>query len=92
MANLQHPVGPFVKAGGGALIAFLFFWMPYRQRKWHSLVGLVVLATLAGIVSGCGVSKSAQHIGGTTAGVYAITVTGTSGTVQSTTNVSVTVQ
>jgi hypothetical protein len=92
MANLQHPVGPFVKAGGGALIAFLFFWMPYRQRKWHSLVGLVVLATLAGLASGCGVSKSAQHIGGTTAGVYTITVTGTSGTVQSTANVSVTVQ
>jgi hypothetical protein len=94
-ASLHNPLRPFVKVGGGALIAFLFFWMPYRQRRWQSMVGLLLLATLAGIVSGCGVSKApvtTQHSGGTTAGVYTITITGTSGSVQSTTNVSVTIQ
>ncbi len=94
-ANLHDPLHPFAKVGGGVLIAFLFFWLPYRQRKWQSMVGLLLLATLAAVVSGCGVSKSpvtTQHIGGTTAGAYTITVTGTSGSVQSTANVSVSVQ
>jgi hypothetical protein len=54
-----------------------------------------LLTTLAAITTGCGGSKSSattQGSSGTTAGAYTITVTGTSGTMQSTANVSLSVQ
>jgi uncharacterized protein YceK len=87
---------PFVEAGGGALVAVLLFWFPLRRRRWQSMLGLLLLTTLAVVASGCGVSKSLPITkpgsGGTTAGAYTITVTGTSGAMQSTTSVPVTVQ
>lgn len=94
-AALHNPVRPFVRLGEGTVVAMLFLWLPLRRRKWQTMFGMLLLATLAAVVSGCGVSKApgaTQGSGGTTAGAYAITVTGISGSMQSTTNVSVSVQ
>jgi hypothetical protein len=94
-ASLHDPVRPFVKLGEGTLVAILFLWLPFRRRNWQMMVGLLLLTTLAAITTGCGGSKSSattQGSSGTTAGAYTITVTGTSGTMQSTANVSLSVQ
>ena len=93
-AALHPPLRPLVKFGEGTLVAILFLWLPFRRRKWQTIIGLLLLATLAALTTGCGVSKSTvtTHAGGTTAGAYAITITGSSGSLQSTTNVSFTVQ
>jgi hypothetical protein len=94
-AALHYQRRPFFRLGEGTLAAILFLWLPFRRRNWQAMFGLLLVATLAAVVSGCGVSKSPTTtpvIGGTTAGAYAVTITGTSGSMQSTTNVSVTVQ
>ncbi|MGA8087872.1 MAG: chitobiase/beta-hexosaminidase C-terminal domain-containing protein [Terracidiphilus sp.] len=95
-AALHNPLRPFVKIGEGTLVAIPFFWLPFRRRRWQTMLGLLLLATLASVACGCGgVTKTpspTQGSGGTTAGAYSITVTGTSGSMQSTTNLSVTVQ
>jgi len=94
-AALHSPAHPFVKLGEGTLVAILFLWLPFRRRNWQGMLGLVLLATLAAVASGCGVSKplgTTHGSAGTTAGAYTITVTGTSGSMQTSTNVSVTVQ
>ncbi len=94
-AALHYQRRPFVRLGEGTLAAILFLWLPFRRRNWQAMFGLLLVATLAAVVSGCGVSKSpttTQVTGGTTAGAYTVTITGTSGSMQSTTNVSVTVQ
>jgi hypothetical protein len=86
---------PFLKLGEGTLVAILFLWLPFRRRNWQTMFGLLLLTTLAAITTGCGGSKSSattQGSSGTTAGAYTITVTGTSGTMQSTANVSLSVQ
>ena len=93
-AELHAPVHPFVKLGEGTLAAILFLWLPFRRRKWQTMFGLLLLTAIIA-ATGCGTSKSTGTTGGTsgtTAGAYTITVTGTSGSVQSTTKVSVTVQ
>lgn len=94
-ASIDHSLHPLTKLGGATLVAVLFFWLPFRRRNWRTMLGLLLLATLAAVATGCGVSKSTvttQGSSGTTAGAYTITVTGSSGSMQSTTNISVTVQ
>ncbi len=94
-AALHKQLHPFVQLGEGTLVAILFLWLPFRRRNWQAMFGLLLLATLAAAVSGCGVKTApvtTQGSGGTTAGAYTITITGTSGSMQSSTNVSVTVQ
>jgi hypothetical protein len=94
-AALHNPMRPFLKLGEGTLVAILFLWLPFRRRNWQTMFGLLLLTTLAVVASGCGASKSSattQGSSGTTAGAYTITVTGTSGTVQSTASVSLSVQ
>ena len=86
---------PFVHMGEGTLVALVIFCIPFRRRNWQSILGLLLLATIAAVASGCGgVSKTTGPTGnsGTTAGAYTITITGSSGSVQSTTKVSLTVQ
>jgi hypothetical protein len=93
-AELHAPLHPFSKLGEGTLAAILFLWLPFRRRKWQTMFGLLVLTTIIAI-TGCGTNKPIGKTGGTsgtTAGAYTITVTGTSGSVQATTTVSVTVQ
>lgn len=96
-AALHNPLHPLLKFGEETLVAFLLFWLPFRRRKWRAMFGLLLLATLAAAASGCGGGKSPVTTqtggsGGTTAGAYTVTVKGTSGSLQSTTNLSVTVQ
>ena len=91
-AALHHPLRPFIKLGEGTLLAILFLWLPFRRRNWQAMLGLLLLATLAAVTSGCVAKSTAKPHGGTTAGAYTITVTGNSGSMQSTTSVSVTVQ
>jgi subtilase family serine protease len=82
-------------AGGAALALVFLFGIPARRRKWLSMLGLLLLVvSVAGI--GCGGGSSSGSGGstsnpGTTAGTYAVTVTGTSGSITQTTIVNVTV-
>jgi hypothetical protein len=82
-------------AGGTALACLCFFGVP-RRRNFRALLGIIVLFfVLAGGMIGCsaGLSPvSSATSDATTPGVYAITVTGTSGATTATTSVSLTVQ
>ncbi len=93
-AALHNPLSPFARVSGGTLLAIPFLWLPFRRRNRQMFFGLLLLATLAAATSGCGVKQTAKAQGspGTTPGAYSITVTGTSGSIQSSTKVSVTVQ
>ena len=70
-------LGPWTGAGGGAVLALLFFiGMPARRRSWRNLLGLVVLLAIMGSLSACGSSGGIRNQG-TTSGNYTFTVTGT---------------
>jgi hypothetical protein len=67
--------------GGGAVLALLFFFgIPARRRSWRSMLSaFLVMAALAGL-AGCGdfwQAPAGNTAGGTTAGAYTFTVTGT---------------
>lgn len=66
-------------AGGGAILALLFFLVtPTRRRAGQSLLGILLLTTILGALSGCGSGGSPHTTGmGTTPGAYTLTVTGT---------------
>ena len=71
----------------------VLFGVPFRRRKWHTMLGLVLLCAAFLGATGCGgVSSNTSTNGGTTAGAYVFTVTGTSGTITQTATVVVTVQ
>jgi hypothetical protein len=93
-AALHNPFERMLKlGGGGTVIALLFFCLPLRRRKWQTLLGLLLFAFVAMAASGCGgSSKTTSTQTGTTAGAYTVTVTGSSGSIQATTSVAVTVQ
>ena len=81
-------------AGSGALLALLvFFGIPARRRSWRSMLGILVALAVMGAMASCGGGGGGGGGGnsGTTPGSYTVTVTGTSGTLQPTTIVSVTV-
>jgi Chitobiase/beta-hexosaminidase C-terminal domain/Legume lectin domain len=77
--------------GGGTVLALLFFCLPLRRRRWPALLGMLLLAFAAIAANGCGGHTTLNQTG-TTAGTYTVTVTGSSGSVQQTTSVAVTVQ
>jgi hypothetical protein len=91
-----HPLRSIFAAGAETLAAaVLLFFFPIRQRRWHSLIGMVGLVFLLAAASGCGGTSKPVSIGGstgTTPGNYTITVTGTSGTATATAAVSFAVQ
>jgi hypothetical protein len=97
-AAYQSPRGVFWYTGGGAALAcVLLFGVPARRRRWR--VALAVLALLVTLVGGwlaCGGGGGIRNCGpiipGTTAGTYAITVTGTSGSTMGAGTVTLTVQ
>ncbi|MBV8282430.1 MAG: chitobiase/beta-hexosaminidase C-terminal domain-containing protein, partial [Candidatus Eremiobacteraeota bacterium] len=93
-AAVHNPFERMLQLGcGGTVAALLFFCLPFRRRRWQALVGLLFFALVVGAVSGCGGSSTLTSPGsGTTAGTYTITVTGSSGSLQATTQVAVTVQ
>jgi len=75
--------------GGGIFVAVLLGGVPSR-RRWATLLGFLMFAVLAvGLACGGG-SSNQSH--GTPAGTYAITVTGTSGSITHNATVSFTVQ
>jgi hypothetical protein len=82
------------RMGGLALGCLLLFVVP-RRRAWAAL-GLFVLAAGSMVVIGCGgKSSSGTPTGGspgTAAGNYTVTVTASSGSITSTTQIAVTVQ
>lgn len=88
----------FDAAGSVTVVALLLPMLPARWR-WQTLLGLLVIATIAG-AAGCGAinSRAIAPSGpgaansGTTTGNYIVAVTGTSRTTTTTTAVSVTVK
>ena len=86
--------GPF---SGAALAFALFFCIPARRRAWRNLLGLfLLLAAFTSAITACGGSGSGCGATvihpGTTTGSYVVTVTGTSGSLSTTTTFAVTVQ
>jgi hypothetical protein len=97
-ANLRDHGIFWHAAGGAALACVLLFGIPARRRRWLAALGMVaLLVTLAGGVLACGGSQASgcsAKVGtpGTTAGSYAVTVTGTSSSITQTATVTLTVQ
>jgi subtilase family serine protease len=88
--------GWFAASGGALLAGFFAMGVPSRQRRWTAMLGLLFCVFLA-VGVGCGGSSSSGGGGGQTdpgtpAGTYTLVVTGTSGTLTQTANVTITVQ
>jgi hypothetical protein len=85
-------------AGGGATLAvLLFFGFPARRRKCSMLLGCFLLTAILGMCIGCGGTSTKTGSGGTPAGTYTATVTGTgidatSGAITSSTVITITVK
>jgi hypothetical protein len=91
---------PWYAAGSAALACVLLFGIPARRRRWVARLGmLALLVALAGGVLACNSSSGGGGGGctgvsspGTTAGNYAITVTGKSGSTTATGTISLFVE
>jgi hypothetical protein len=90
------------KLGGGAVLtALLFFGIPFRRRRWTSMLALLLLVAVAGAI-GCGGGGGTGGGGGggsitpaTTAGNYSFTVIATDSAnsqITTSTTIPVTVQ
>jgi hypothetical protein len=94
-SQMQHGV-PWYIGGVAGLACVLLFGVPARRRSWQTVLGmLVLLLTLAAGFTACGSGGSSicnGGTGGTTPGIYTITVTGTSGSTTATGTVTLTVQ
>jgi len=72
------PKGLFISGGGIALCIMVFAGIPTRRRRWLTMAGLLAMAGFcAGLGCGGGNNLQNQGGGGTTAGAYTVTVTGT---------------
>jgi hypothetical protein len=93
-AAMHNPLRQIFGLGGGTMAVLVFFGVPFRRRKWQTMLGLVLLWTAAMGATGCGGGSSSDPPtnAGTTAGAYVFTVTGTSGTITQSAKVAVTVQ
>jgi subtilase family serine protease len=98
-ASNQPPSGiNWFARGGGVLACALLFGFGSRRRRFRTALGmLALLVALAGGMLACGGGSKASPctpttIPGTTAGVYIVTVTGTSGTTNASGTVTLTVQ
>ena len=98
VADLQPPAGKhqrglWLMASGGIFAAVILGGLPSR-RRWIGLLGLVLIASVITAVGcgGGGGGSSQRKSQGTPAGTYAITVTGTSGSISHSATVSFTVQ
>ena len=102
-ANNSNPFGWRLRWVGGsaALSAVILLGLPYRRRRWLSIIAFLIITIAAG-PSGCGSGNMGggkpappQGAPATTAGSYTFTVTGTdttNATITASANVSVTVQ
>ena len=79
--DLKPKGNGWMGAGGGAVLAFLFFFgIPSRRRSWRSMLGAVALMMALGGMSACGdfwQAPAGNTAGGTTSGTYTLTVSGT---------------
>jgi hypothetical protein len=99
LAQPTHPSNRWYPVAGATLACLLFFVIPARQRNWRTIFGMLILLALmtSGVLS-CGSSTASAGGGGgggnpgTTAGIYTVTVTGTSGTTTATGTVALTVR
>ena len=96
-SKLEHPHSrPFkgLNEGGVAIAALLLFAMPVRRRRWKTPLVLLLFIPIAGLMMGCNSGTSAPMTttsGGSTTGAYVVTVTGTSGSLTTSTTVPLTV-
>jgi len=92
-ATLHNPLKRNFVFGGGTLAALLFFCLPFRRRRWLTLLGVVAFSAIAAGSIGCtkGVPAKDPSNAGTTTGIYTFTVTGAGGSAVATTTVAVTV-
>jgi hypothetical protein len=77
----HHKGREWMGVGSGAVLAFLvFLGIPARRRSWRSMLGAAVLIVALGGMAGCGdfwQAPAGNTAGGTTAGTYTFTVSGT---------------
>jgi len=95
LAPHRHHEFGWLAATSGALFAgIVFLGLPSRRRRTTGLALMLVVFFAAGVGCGGGSSSSggSTQTGGTPAGTYTVTVTGTSGTMTHTTSVVLTVQ
>jgi hypothetical protein len=88
---------PWYSGGGAALACMLLFGIPARRRRLLSMLSMIsLLIALTGGVLACGGGGSGACTPttnpGTTAGTYAVTITGTSGATTATGTIILTVQ
>lgn len=95
LAGLYHMPGWFA-AGGGLLFAcVLLLSVPVKKRRWSVALGVFVLGAAAAIATNCGGGGGGGATTtdpGTPAGKYSVSLTGTSGKLMHSMNISVTVQ
>jgi hypothetical protein len=93
-AAMHNPLSKIFGFGGGTMAVVVLFGVPFRRRKWQTMLGLFLLCAAFLGATGCGGASSTTPPpnGGTTSGAYVVTVTGTSGTISQTATVAVTVQ
>ena len=96
---VSHPIRPDNRwpfEGGAVLVCLALFGSSRRRRNWQALSEtlalLVVLSGLLGCGSNGGGAGGGQGNSGTTPGAYTITVSGTSGSLQQTTTILLTVK
>jgi hypothetical protein len=84
----------WVPIAGAVLAAFLLLLIPTKRRRLKLAFGSLSLVLLAAAMVACGGSSSSSPPpnSGTPVGSYTVTVKGTSGTLSSSVNVTVTVQ
>jgi hypothetical protein len=83
-------ISPFGR--GGTFLAVLFIGLLSKRRRGRTFLGILLLGAAITAI-GCGGSPgSARNVPQTSAGNYVITVTGTSGLMQATATVNVTVE
>ena len=70
----RKTAGRWAGVGSIAVAGLLLFGIPARRRNWRSILGVLVLMTGIGILSGCGGGSHTPT--GTTPGTYTVTVTG----------------
>ena len=94
-ANYQHKSG-FYAAGGTATMAGLLCFLLPRRRRYPALAAFIATFVLLASVTGCGTGTynpgTLSAIGGTPAGIYVVTVTASSISINQTTNITLTVQ
>ena len=92
--NRSGRLGWFTASGGAFFAGIFAIGVPSRRRRWMALFGLLLCVMLA-VGVGCGGGSSGGTTitdPGTAVGGYTVTVTGTSGGISQTGNVTVTVQ